>query len=242
MGLDDTQPKIELAARDTTLDGLVPEHLWVKISNCDADKKLRFSLELNGISREIFAITPSHADREEGIVLQSTNLTWILTSLRDQLASLKAENERLALNFIDKTVDSELYQIAKAAEKEAESLHDELAILERERDALKQQLDNQAKTIDELAPEKVLELRHHAQQLKSELDEAKKRIAGLEGKQLSYEALYKQYEKQAQQIKVLRRGIVRYRDEESFTDNMLYACLAEADALSKSEIATKGEV
>ncbi len=65
------------AARDTTFDNVIPKSLWITISNCESDGKLRVFFELNGIKREIFAILPSHADRQEGIVLQSTNLSWM---------------------------------------------------------------------------------------------------------------------------------------------------------------------
>ncbi len=68
----------QVAARDTTFDGVVPKHLWIKISNCDKDGKLRVYFELNGIEKEIFSIVPRYAEKEEGIILQSTNLSWIL--------------------------------------------------------------------------------------------------------------------------------------------------------------------
>jgi len=76
------------AARDTTFDNVKPERLWILIDNCEKDGQLRVSFELNGIKKEIFAIKPSYAEKSEGIISQSTNLSWIIGS------ALEAERAR----------------------------------------------------------------------------------------------------------------------------------------------------
>ena len=53
----------------------VPKHLWLTISNCNDEKRLEVILELNEKKKVIYS-TPFFTG--DGIVLQSTNLTWLL--------------------------------------------------------------------------------------------------------------------------------------------------------------------
>ena len=185
---------------------------------------------------------------------------WQFNQLRDQLASLKAENSKL---------------------KEALELWTQKnASLQSERDALKAENEinrtaaaNGDRKLKE-ANERIVEFEAIKQahlkvqaDLKSELDEAKKRIAELESNGnptvWAYEQATKALRLRHDEVKILRRELgsalmvveqgmyvgSMSADDMSTLQNNCETCsteirqaLADADALSKPETATKGEM
>lgn len=92
---NDPKQAQQVAARDTTFDGIVPERLW--ISSRILDKKyLQIYIEINGIEKEIERIYVGNYD---GIHSSSTQLTWIIQKATEEIKrernELKAENEEL---------------------------------------------------------------------------------------------------------------------------------------------------
>ena len=68
----------EVAARDTTFDDIIPERLWIGVTNCNGDGKLQIIVEINGIQKTIWSMKPSYAEVTEGLISEFHNLSWVL--------------------------------------------------------------------------------------------------------------------------------------------------------------------
>lgn len=71
----------QIASRDTTFDNIIPKHLWLKLDNIKEKDHFSIILEINGISKVLSQPYIPGLDRNEGVHLQSINLSWILQPL-----------------------------------------------------------------------------------------------------------------------------------------------------------------
>lgn len=77
-------------ARDTTFEGVIPNHVWLNYDN-QIHGKDRFVIELqvNGIKKNIMDFYIPGLDQSEGHHCGGHNLTWLFTALNDQISALK---------------------------------------------------------------------------------------------------------------------------------------------------------
>lgn len=68
----------QVAARDTTFDGIVPERVWLSFHNTKRKGYLTVTLEVNGIEKVINELYIPGLDLDEGICCESQNLTWLV--------------------------------------------------------------------------------------------------------------------------------------------------------------------
>jgi len=77
--MDELEP-----ARDTTFDKVIPQRLWIGVTNLKSDK-LQVIAEINGIDKVIWEANPLHCSKEEGLISTYTNLTWLFERYKDHV-------------------------------------------------------------------------------------------------------------------------------------------------------------
>lgn len=73
----------EQIARDPFYD-MKPEKFWIGITNATGDGKLHVIAEINGVRKEIWAMKPSYAEPDEGVISDWTNFTWAIQANQTQ--------------------------------------------------------------------------------------------------------------------------------------------------------------
>lgn len=68
----------QVAARDTTFDGIKPEQVWITFNNIDRKDYLTCKIEINGIGKVMHEFYIPGLNPEEGVHVSSHNLSWIL--------------------------------------------------------------------------------------------------------------------------------------------------------------------
>ena len=89
----DSNDKKVYAERDSTIESMVPNSVWLTFTNL-AEKRAYFevTLEINKVKSILTKFYIPGLNLEEGIHLESHNLTWIVSKA---LSEQKAENELL---------------------------------------------------------------------------------------------------------------------------------------------------
>ena len=82
----------EVAARDTTFDGITPKTAWVSLRTSPDRKYIVWYLDINGIEKEMGRF---YVHSYDGILSHSQNLSMLIQPLQAQLASLLAKHERV---------------------------------------------------------------------------------------------------------------------------------------------------
>ena len=92
----------QVAARDTTFDGVKIERFWIGVTNLKDKEKLQVIAEINGIDKVVWEMKPSYAERTEGLVSDYSNFKWLLEAYAEQkVLEERARSARLleALKF-----------------------------------------------------------------------------------------------------------------------------------------------
>lgn len=86
----------QVAARDTTFDGVKIERFWIGVTNLKDKEKLQVIAEINGIDKVVWEMKPSYAERTEGLVSDYSNFKWLLEAYAEQkVLEERAKSARL---------------------------------------------------------------------------------------------------------------------------------------------------
>jgi hypothetical protein len=122
----------QVAARDTTFDGVIPERLWISTRTTQDRKYILVIAEINGIEKEIDRIYVGNYD---GILSSSTQLTWVILQATDALSARLA----VAQAKLEAAEKHKLYYMKESEEWSAANTEAraKLAEVEKERDEYK---------------------------------------------------------------------------------------------------------
>lgn len=82
----------EVAARDTTFDGIIPKTAWISHRTSPDRKYIVWYLDINGIEKEMGRF---YVHSYDGILSHSQNLPMLIQPLQAQLDSFSAKHERV---------------------------------------------------------------------------------------------------------------------------------------------------